>query len=296
MSFVELDFSYENPVLAPLADLVPPTDKSSLDITLGQLPESMAKPIGVIYKVLTGSEPLEDLTVFRLVFREDKSTPKLYPPALYQKDGQLVIRWGNDLIPVELNGDQYELNFDLARIGRYEDTSLIVVVPDFGGFDEVTMPFPVKKANFEEEFNLKQAKIYLKKGETDKLVDLLAEPKTGGSDSDIPLVNTDDLPQGVDIQVVKARAVNTKFGKNYMLVAKENPDVGLYGPVKFFGFSRIKQKLNSGALISEEYPATLNFTKGANDKGETRYEMTFDVHWPETQDTLKLSSILSDWG
>lgn len=308
MTFLTLDFSFDNAVLAPLADLKAPVGKDYLDITVSQLPSQMANPIKAVYKSLTGLELENNSVVFRLVFKDGK-TPKLYSPTIYSQEGKLVLRWGQDVIDLQVNknsvtppetlfeGVGYSATIDQVKIGRYPENVLNFIVSDFEGYDEIVMPLVLKNANWESKFDLAQAKAFLKKGNAEGLVGLIAEMKSGGgSYNNNPMVSNDNLPQGVDLTIIKARKVETKFGVNYVLTAQADPEIGLEQDVDFFGFSQIRKKLNNGALIDSDNPATLNFVKGANDKGEVRYQMTFDVKWKQDETTLNLSEVLANWG
>ena len=305
MTFVELDFSYNNSVLAPLADLEPPKDKNTLDVKLADLPESMALPIGSMYKALFNKQASDDLVVFRLVFKDGR-VPKLYSPAIYKKDDKLAMRWGNDILELAIGKSTLEaetiaktdfnFNFTDQRIGKYEESVLEFVLTDYEGYDEVVMPFVVKRASYEEPFDSAKAKQLFKKGQSAELCELIAELKTGtGGSVSGDVYGNDVLPQGVDITIIRAVPRTTQYGQNYILTAQANPEIGLKTDTNFWGFSKIKQKLNKGAVIDAKHPATLNFVKTVNDAGDTRYNMKFDVHWLETEDTLKLTNLLSNW-
>ena len=306
-TFVELDFSYDSPVLAPLADLTPPSDKNALNIPVKLLPQTMAKPISVLYEALTGKQLTDDATVFRLVFSSGRA-PKLYSPAIYRKDNGLVIRWGNELIPLTIdkssltteNAEKLELDasFGENKIGRYDESCIHFTLSDFGGYDEIIMPFPVKRANYEEPFDIGKAKIFLKKGNADELINLFSEAKMGsggGGKVSGDVYNNDALPQGVDIKLIRAVSRDTKFGKNFIVTAEANPEIGLMQDTNFWTFSKLKQKLVRGAIIDADHPATMNFTRFLNDKGDTRYTIELDIHWPENDNGIKLSELCANW-
>lgn len=306
MTFVELDFSYNNPVLAPLADLEAPEGKNTLDIRLKDLPSTMAEPMSLVYEALLGEEAKEDDTAFRLVFKDGR-LPKLYSPALYRKNDNLAIRWGNNVVELAvgkntlkteaLENVDIEFSFIETKIGKYSEASLSVILNDYKGYDEIVMPFTVKKVNYEEDFDIAKAKQYLKKGQASELCDLFAELKTGSGGSVTgDVYGNDVLPQGVDIELIKAVKRTTQYGDNYIFTARANADIGLLEDTNFWGFSKLKQKLNKGALINEKHPATLNFAKTINDAGDTRYVFDkLDVHWPETENSIKLTNLLANW-
>jgi hypothetical protein len=308
-TFATLDFSFDNPVLAPLESLTPPAGKDSLDIQISKLPDSMANPLKAVYKSLTAKDLREDTVVFRLVFKEDKS-PKLYSPAIYSQEGTLVLRWGQEIIPLSLKkssltpvealfeGVEYSATIDKVKIGQYKESVVNFTISDFEGYDEIVMPLVLKGSNWElkQDDFLASAKVHLKKGNVEELVGMIYELKSsGGSYSNNPLVSNDDLPQGVDLLIIKSRKVETKFGTNYVLTARANPEIGLEQDVDFFGFSQIRKKLNSGAFIDSDNPATLNFVKGTNEREEVRYKISFDVKWSENENTLSLSEVLANW-
>jgi len=310
MVFVSLDFSYSNPVLAPLVDLEPPADKTNLDIKLKDLPSHMADPLAAMYKALTNKEAKLDTVVFRLVFKDGRA-PKLYAPALYQFGNNLVLRWGKEQIKFVVTKGALDLvdntalagtdatldtSFAEAQVGKYSESVLELILNDFEGYDEIVMPITVKRANYDEAFEGNKAKQYLKKGNAKELLAMFAELKTGsGGGVTGDVFGNDILPQGVDIVLINAVARETQFGTNYIITAQANLEIGLDANVNFWGFSKVKQKLNKGAVINKDHPAVLNFVKTTNDKGDIRYNIKLSVYWPETENSIKLSNILANW-
>lgn len=307
-TFVELDFGFSNPILAPLGDIQAPDGKNVLDVPFDKLPESLAKPASTVFQAIFGKSAEPTDTLFRLAFRAGKQ-PKLYVPTIARSGEHLALRWGNSIMnfsigknelkPIEGFEGQPELEFSFgeAKLGQYNEPCLFLTVAEFAGFDEITMPLAIRKANYEVEFDISLAKQALKKGDAKALLDMFGELKVASGEGSVQgdVYGNDVLPQGVDIKIIKAVARDTSYGRNYILTAEANAEIGLEADTNFWGFGAIKRKLGNGAIISPDKPAKLNFIKGKNAKGETRYQMSFDVHWPESADSIKLSDLLATW-
>lgn len=307
MTFLTLDFSYDNPLFAPFADLVAPEGKTSLDLRLEHFPATYANGFSAMYKALTGAVLEAEATIFKLVFKPGRA-PKLYGPAIYKQNDRLVCRWGNAIIELNLgkgclmpvNGDidqdLISANIDSVKIGKYQESVINIALEEYEGFEELVMPFPIKPIDWQEGFDLVKGKQLLKKGDVG-LISLFAELRTEHSKNSANSIvyGNDVLPQGVDLQVIDARACSTLHGISYILTVAANAEVGLEADVQVWAFSKIRKKLEQGAMVSKEAPGLLNFTKSLNAAGETRYKIRFDANWPESEGTMSLSSILATW-
>lgn len=305
MKIAELDFSF-NSVLAPLADIVPPADDDkTLNINIKAFEGTdLAEPISIFYEQLTGKKLTEDEAIFALVARKDKPN-KLYGPALYQDEGKFVIRWGNTFVPMVLEGGTLrpeaneEAEFVVqpsaeTRIGQYKEACLIFSLIDFGEYDEILMPICFKRADWEIAFDERQIATALRKNDVQVFQNLLAQiNKNGGgvsADGDNTL-----LPQGVDLKVIAAYPRNTKFGVNYIFTVQADPELGIEKDLNIWAFGDVKKKFKAGGVVSEEKPGILNFTATVNDKGEKRYNISFDVDWGEAKGVVKMQQVLGTW-
>ena len=123
------------------------------------LPESYQKGLGAIYNALTGEDFAGEGSTFTVRADANGTFKKLYSPTVFStEDKGLVIRWGDQDIPLQLSPGKItvagapkgmKFAFKEEAIGKFTDAVLSVSVTSDGTL--YTLPIPIRSADYEDK-------------------------------------------------------------------------------------------------------------------------------------------------
>lgn len=315
-----LDLSIQNPQFAKLRTLKPAPGQNSLAIPNSALPKSVRAGLGLAYKTFTGKGLPADESAMFATFADGEFS-RLYSPAVYKVDGALVLKWGNELLPITIDGQEFvigEGNGELVRekFGKYDETLLSYFIEDEDG-NEVTFKAPIKAKNYKEAIEPAKMKAQLKKGNMAALLELVAEPGSVGEANKRPKIDV-KLDQAFDIRQVVlaqpteagaqaleficwgAQRIKTSYGNTYALRIPNQPGFEQFmSAEESVGTAWSQKSLNTyfegGFAPTEENPATLTLTATPWQNDATKFSYKAHVEgdcWLDDEDEgLDLSFI-----
>ena len=123
------------------------------------LPESYQKGLGAIYNALTGEDFAGEGSTFTVRADANGIFKRLYSPTVFStEDKGLVIRWGDQDIPLQLSPGKItvagapkgmKFAFKEEAIGKFTDAVLSVSVTSDGTL--YTLPIPIRSADYEDK-------------------------------------------------------------------------------------------------------------------------------------------------
>ncbi len=292
-------------------------DKSYTPIPNSSLPVTLLDQLNTVWSGLTGN-PLPPEESSFLIRAIDGQLKSIYGPSVYSPEGWPdsllstgpVIKWGSSIIPLTVsdgkislldpvpNGPRIKFQFRTEKLGKYEETCLVVTVTK--GSDSVVLPLPVKSKDYKNPVHPDQLELWLEDGNVTDLLDaLLPASVAGSSGSDNqprlegPIVKISGLPLG-DYTILAYRSYDSQYGKKYLLqsIVSETDDeeggfdatvrqqigeewidsqITLEPGTKFIikPNTKISSILSADPVISPELPAVLSVTKYGSYNGHT---------------------------
>jgi hypothetical protein len=164
----------------------------------------------------------------------------------------LALKLGTDVFPIVTFSD-LDVEISLVKLSDYENLTCVLTLEQNDDLIVLPLPLWLTKEAFElhsadELIGLKKLQMLAKKEKYAELAAFLTEVKTGNSsDSGNTLVAIAELPELEEIKVVSVKAVETKFGKSYVLTLEvDNVIVDCWCP------NNVKQVFNLGANIGAD--------------------------------------------
>lgn len=280
-----LNLTAGNPSLARVKSIRSP--KKYANISVAMLAPADASNLKEIAKVVF-NESLEDNdSVVTIQFDDDKNFKRSYPPSLYSKDDQLVVKFGTKVFTFKESFGGADVSFSMVKLDKYDDACLTLVV-EVAEDEFVELPLPLKLTDemYSEvkDNGLTKLNGWLKKNNLAKIAASLSEVKEGsGASSNAPTVAITDLPENTYIKVTQARKVNASYGVSYILTVKntDDADVQVWAPYS------CKEALNLGAMIGSN--TQMIYQNYQNKKGETRQNVMMDgLEWPVTPESAQI--------
>lgn len=315
MQFRTLNFSLKNPALAPLASATISSSEDYINIPTKSLPSAMLIDAEAIYAALTGKELDKEQIFVRARIKDKKSgvgkqATKLYAPAVYRakEPGQIQVRWGNEFIKLQLTEtgaelvDQPETDEDLEPTFAFErykiryDESVLMVTIALGD-DEVSMPFPLKSASFQEpidEQKLKQFKSLCKRGRFDEAAEMLAPVNEDGTSaaSNLPLIDARSpaILEGVVYILKSKKSVKAKWGQTHIVtIEREDGESVLIGQESHSSVQMWSTAGLNGAFGGKmKLPVKFYVSKDGEGDDVKAYIELIDAEFENGPDTLSL--------
>lgn len=268
MEFRELIISTKTPEFAPLTVVTLQCEENYREIPCEALPTTFRGDCNSVFYALTGRTMPEEAFIragLKAGPGGTKKINKLYAPAVYKQaepetEAPIAIRWGNEYIGIMLEkgsikplaevpkGYDVELTFEYTRI-QYEEAAIVAVVTTPEG-DELTMPFRLYPASYETPIGkdgVKVIKSLLKQGKIEDILALLGEPKQGGGNDGIPVVDAVELEESVTYELIEAKPVKMGWGPSNILTVNINGNK----PIKVDGVEYANQiKVWSNAPVN----------------------------------------------
>lgn len=292
-------------------------DRSFVDVPNRALPATLKEELSVIHSALTGNELPEEGNTFTVRADAAGTFKRLYSPTVFSTEEKgLIIRWGNDDIPLAVAGGKIgsvnadkkaKFAFKEEQIGKYSETVLSMSIAKEGVL--YTMPFPVRSADWENRVSADVLDVLLEENPEaiPEQIAVAGDPSKRGESSGPRLqghiIKVAELPIG-SYAVTNYRVRETNYGTSYFLqVIVDEPFVALSrvkdeateewadAEVEVSGFAivkpntQLKKLLAADPIITEETPATLV----VSDHGEWNGFKTAKV-------SLKCSAFVEDDG
>ena len=286
---MRINLTAGNPNLAELKLKVSARDWVNLE--LRHLPPADAEFVRMFAPIIFGLELEENQGIMSANYKDGRFN-RMRPPSLMQKDGKLVTKLGKDIVEFvdfETLPENVEVTVETVTLDKYEDLSLVFTYEyEEDEYAEWTFPLSVQR---EQREGLDEKKVagWVKKGQVEKLAELLYEAKQAGSgagNSDAPMIKAGELTDGVDYKVVKARTVQASYGTSYILhLLVDGQEVQMWAPYAIKGWLKL------GALITDNTTITL-VERYINKKGNEAYQIDIDgLEMPESDDAANLDEL-----
>lgn len=229
-----------------------------------------------LYKLLTGNE-IDPNNTFGLVsFDENGSFRRFYPPCIYRKDSSVVIKWGDELLPLEFTQesqvfsvDKSDVRIELgsAEYGNFKNISLLASFLDKETKTKYTMPFPIRLLEMGKkvEEDIENFKLALDMG-LGEVLSILSEVPTGSS-GDIKKLA--EIPEDGEVQFLDCETIKLKDGRHTRALLTADG-------TKYWANDQINNLIDAGA----KFP--INVMRFLNEKGKNRYSI--DAELPESED------------
>lgn len=196
-------------------------EKLYTNIPNEMLPPDLKESLAIIYNVVCNEDlPLSDYT-FTVRADAQGYFKRIYSPSLLQKEGEVVIQWGNAFIPVEFNSDEvvlplangkFKASFKKEKIDKFDQVCLTISFSKDGVV--YIMPIPVRQKDFKNSLEVEAYEMLLS-DQPESIIDTLAEyhEPTGGEYKKFegPVIKTGYLPQR-EFTILDVRYRETPFG------------------------------------------------------------------------------------
>lgn len=198
------------------------------------LPETYQKGLGAIYAALTGQEFPGEGSTFTVRADANGMFKRLYSPTVFSTESKgLVIRWGEEDIPLELSPGKITVSgapkgvkfaFKEELLGKYTEAVLNVSVPMEGTV--YSLPIPIRSLDWEDKVSADLLDVLLDENPeaiAEKIAiatDLSKRNENSGDRMQGPFVKVANLPIG-DYLVTTYRAKEGgQYGTDYFLQVK----------------------------------------------------------------------------
>jgi hypothetical protein len=198
------------------------------------LPETYQKGLGAIYAALTGQELPGEGSTFTVRADANGMFKRLYSPTVFSTESKgLVIRWGEEDIPLELSPGKITVSgapkgvkfaFKEELLGKYTEAVLNVSVPMEGTV--YSLPIPIRSLDWEDKVSADLLDVLLDENPeaiAEKIAiatDLSKRNENSGDRMQGPFVKVANLPIG-DYLVTTYRAKEGgQYGTDYFLQVK----------------------------------------------------------------------------
>lgn len=317
-----IDLTLNNPQFAKLRTLKPTPSQNSLAIPNSALPKAIKAGLQEIYLAMTG-EKLDDAKCTLLATFDNGEFHRLYGPAVYRQGEQLILKWGDEALPVTIDGQDFVvggLSGELVRekYGRYDESTLQWFLEAEDG-SEYTFKAIIKSADYKVPIEPAKIKAQLKKGNTQALLSLVAEPGSNSESSngrpriEVDLANAFDIrsaiPQDFDDEGKPlqgqleficwgAQRIKTSWGSTYALRIPAQPGLEAFIEEGQVGTAWSQKSINAycegGYAPTEAEPGliTIIATPWANDPSKRSYKASVSGGaWLDDGDGIDLSFI-----
>jgi hypothetical protein len=198
------------------------------------LPETYQKGLGAIYTALTGQDFPGEGSTFTVRADANGMFKRLYSPTVFSTENKgLVIRWGEEDIPLELSPGKITVSgapkgvkfaFKEELLGKYTEAVLNVSVPMEGTV--YSLPIPIRSLDWEDKVSADLLDVLLDENPeaiAEKIAiatDLSKRNENSGDRMQGPFVKVANLPIG-DYLVTTYRAKEGgQYGTDYFLQVK----------------------------------------------------------------------------
>ena len=198
------------------------------------LPETYQKGLGAIYAALTGQDFPGEGSTFTVRADANGLFKRLYSPTVFSTESKgLVIRWGEEDIPLELSPGKITVSgapkgvkfaFKEELLGKYTEAVLNVSVPMEGTV--YSLPIPIRSLDWEDKVSADLLDVLLDENPeaiAEKIAiatDLSKRNENSGDRMQGPFVKVANLPIG-DYLVTTYRAKEGgQYGTDYFLQVK----------------------------------------------------------------------------
>jgi hypothetical protein len=198
------------------------------------LPETYQKGLGAIYAALTGQDFPGEGSTFTVRADANGMFKRLYSPTVFSTENKgLVIRWGEEDIPLELSPGKITVSgapkgvkfaFKEELLGKYTEAVLNVSVPMEGTV--YSLPIPIRSLDWEDKVSADLLDVLLDENPeaiAEKIAiatDLSKRNENSGDRMQGPFVKVANLPIG-DYLVTTYRAKEGgQYGTDYFLQVK----------------------------------------------------------------------------
>ena len=198
------------------------------------LPETYQKGLGAIYAALTGQDFPGEGSTFTVRADANGMFKRLYSPTVFSTESKgLVIRWGEEDIPLELSPGKItvagapkgvKFAFKEELLGKYTEAVLNVSVPMDGTV--YSLPIPIRSLDWEDKVSADLLDVLLDENPeaiAEKIAiatDLSKRNENSGDRMQGPFVKVANLPIG-DYLVTTYRAKEGgQYGTDYFLQVK----------------------------------------------------------------------------
>jgi len=206
--------------------------KAYTDIPNRALPVSYRDALDVIYTGLTGSGLPDEGSTFTVRADANGTFKRLYSPTVFStEDKGLIIRWGEDDIPLSVDGGKLsspgaqkglKLAFKEEQIGKYTEPVLSIGFSDSGTL--YSLPVPIRSADYENRLTGDVLDMLLSEN-PDAIAEQVAvatdpskRSESTGERLQGPFVKVAYLPLG-EYKITQYRAKETDYGTAYYLQA-----------------------------------------------------------------------------
>lgn len=262
--------------------------KAYTDVPNRVLPESYKQGLGVIYTALSGLPFEDEENTFTVRADNNGVFKRLYSPTIFStEEGGLVIRWGEQDIPLVLAKGKIstasspktaKFVFKEENIGKYKEPVLTVSIPD--GSNLFVFSMPIRSADYENKVSSDILEILLEENPTEiaALVQLASDKSKRGESTGERLVGefvkVAQLPLGEYTITGYKTKLGGEYGPAYFMQAlvpepfeaqvsrkegdewvEETVEISDYCIIKPNG--ALKKVLAAEPVITSEFPATL---------------------------------------
>lgn len=297
MKEAKIDLSLENKLFARLVGEQDPNKANQWsNLTLNNFPLDFQRIYKVFYSELNSSAEFDSggQQLISIHFNEQGSLRDLYPPAIYKArentEGILfVLRWGAEEFPIHLNEkDQLEIagsnkikiTIGDEVVGRWERCCFLGTLVDKESKTVYKLPFPLKLYKpSEDTVLLKTADVnsYMNAEMVDLVLDQVKLIPDGNAGGDT-VSYFKNLPEGDLVEFVSTEPFSKKDGTPGLFLISSKGE-------KYFCPDRDKFQIDSGAVVSIEYPYQV--TRQVQD-GKNRYTKKFGK-WEPQEDVLNIT-------
>ena len=206
--------------------------KAYTDIPNRALPATYKEALGAIYNGLTGNELPEEGSTFTVRSDANGTFKRLYSPTVFStEDKGLVIRWGDEDIPLTVSGGSIaapngqkglKLSFKEEAIGKYTEAVLSVAFSKSGTL--FSLPVPIRSADWENRLTSDVLDMLLSEN-PDAIAEQVAvatdpskRSESTGERLQGPFIKVAYLPVG-EYKITQYRMKDSDYGPQYFLQA-----------------------------------------------------------------------------
>lgn len=213
------------------------------------LPPTLSRDLSIIYEALTLNPLPETGFTFLIRATSEGTFKRVYSPCIYKKDGGLVVRWGEEVLPISMvdgkltaSGDAKVTFKNFKVLGKYDNIAISVTVRNKDCL--ITMPFPIRLADLKAEVSPDLFEALLEDEDYDGILSYVSELKERAEGDeersnvfrpkDSYLIKEAQLPEGKYKVCSYWGKENAQYGTRYYMTVKVDQP--------FNGIARVKEE------------------------------------------------------